>query len=106
MYIGSRMNWYKKANRLYRDEEIFEYLNALLEAEMEGDDLDIMEKIRIKEEIEKQLSSFPPGYKLKKTIEGWSVISPEGDIVSLNEKQLIHSIPGGKARFDFMGQSL
>jgi hypothetical protein len=100
------MNWYKKANQLYEDEDMMEYLDALLEEEMEGSDLDIMERLRIKEQVENQLSSFPPGYKLRKDINGWSVLSPEGNAVSLNEEQLIHSIPGGKARFDFMGQSV
>jgi len=105
------MNWYKKANiiddsRVYDEEEILEYLNAILYEEMEGSDLKPEDKMRIREDIENKLNSFPPGYKLKKDMNGWSVVSPDGNIVSLNEKQLMHSVPGGKARFDFMEKSI
>ena len=105
-YKLHKFSLYKKAqirDKFYNDDDMMEYINALLYEEMEGEDLDYYERLRIKEDITNKLNSFPPGYKLKKTINGWSVISPEGDIVSLNEKKLIHYIPGGKIRFDFMG---
>ncbi|KKK49629.1 hypothetical protein LCGC14_3133120 [marine sediment metagenome] len=101
------MNWYKKiklADKYYNDEDIEQYINVILEQELK--DLDPITKTEIKEKVIDKISTFPPGYKLRKNIDGWSVISPEGDIVSLNEKKLMYSIPGGKSRFDFMGRSL
>ena len=100
------MNWYKKATKYYGDEDMMEYMNALLAEEMEGSDLTPYERIEIQERLENMLSSFPPGYKLKKDDRGWTVLSPGGHGVSLNEEQLMHSIPGGKARLDFMGETI
>ena len=81
-------------------------IEPIIEKEMRRLKLTPVERYEIKEEIENKLNTFPPGSKLKRTIDGWSIVSPEGDIISLNEKNLIHSIPGGKARFDFMGTSI
>lgn len=100
------MNWYKKAylrDKIYNDEDMFFDLDSIIEEELEGEDMDPYEKLHTKEMLLEELSLFPPGYTLRKTELGWSVISPEGDVVSLNEHKLIHSILGGKCRFEFMG---
>ena len=119
------MNWFKKAQSInifsktnnlqdeqlkyyrdYEEEDLMEHLNTILEEEFEEKDFRSIDRKIIHDQIEDMLNSFPPGYKLRKSPQGWSVVSPQGDIVSLNEEDLFHSIPGGKARFDFMGLSI
>jgi hypothetical protein len=98
-------NWYKKAqikNRSYDDEDMFVYLDSMIEEELRDENIDPYEKLHLKEKLLEELSSYPPGYKIKKTPKGWTVFSPDNEAVSVNEKKLIHSIPGGKQRFDFM----
>jgi len=100
------MNWYKKIKiaEWYSEEDIEENINAILEEELKH--YGPLEKLEIIEKLQNILAKFPPGYKVKKEWDGWSIATPEGKIVSFNEKDLEHAIPGGKARLDFMGQTL
>ena len=103
------MNWYKlllASERWFNDDDVEQYINALIENEMEGRDLNDLERMELEDKIHQVLSTFPPGYRLRKTEKGWTVFDPQGRAVSVNEKLLEHSLPGGKARFDYMGLSV
>ena len=73
---------------------------------MEGRDFNKWEKMELEEKLHQILNTYPPGYRLRKTEKGWTVFDPQGRAVSVNEKLLEHSLPGGKARFDYMGLSV
>ena len=106
------MNWYKKANinnNWLTEDDIEMRIDSLLADEFDEDitnDPDrFYKKLEIFEKIKNILAQFPPNYKIKKEPQGWSVATPEGHVVSYNEKLLQHAIPGGQARFNFMGLS-
>ena len=104
------MNWYKRIilskNIWYNDDDIQQYISSIIEKEIEGRDLNRWQRMEIEEKIHQILSTFPSGYKLKNTEEGWTVFAPNGTAISVNEKLLEQSLPGSKARFDFMGLSV
>jgi hypothetical protein len=104
------MSWYDNIKRedTWYDEEDFERnINALLEKDFQKQNIfNPLDKLELEEKIKKILSKYPPGYRIKRDSEGWSVATPDGQVVSLHEKSLLHSLPGGKHRFDFMGISL
>lgn len=104
------MNWYKQAqlnNNWLTEEDIEQKIDSLLSNEFDEDPNNDPErfykKLEIFEKIKNILAKFPQNYKIKKEPNGWSVATPDGHIVSYNERDLQHAIPGGQARFNFMG---
>ena len=103
------MNWYKTAqiDNWLTEDDIEINIDSLLSDEFDEDVTNDPErfykKLEIFEKIKNILAHFPQNYKIKRELDGWSVATPEGNIVSYNEKDLQHAIPGGQARFDFMG---
>lgn len=106
------MNWYKKIaqeSKWYGEEDIESMLQYLFSNDynIPTNDFDsFIQKLELLEKLENILASYPPGFKIRKNIDGWSISDPDGNIVSRNEKTLEHAIPGGKPRFDFMGLSI
>ena len=102
------MNWYRRLilakPKMYTDEEMERYLDYLVEEE--SDKLSFWDKLELKEKLLNILSTYPPGFSIKKTEKGWTVFDPDGHAVSVNEPGLSTSIPGGRVRFDFMDISV
>ena len=105
---GFLMNWYKRiilAKAIwYGDEEMQRHIDSLVEEENKN--LSFWEKLELKEKLLNVLATYPPGFSIKKTEDGWTVYDPNGNAVSVNESELANSIGGGKARFDFMDISI
>jgi len=105
------MNWYNQLKiaekEFYDEEDLEQNINVLLEKDYQDKNYPInIKKIELFEKIKNLLSFFPPGFKIKKEIDGWSVLTPDEKIITFDEKTLPLAIQGAKVRFDFLGQSL
>ena len=102
------MNWYRRIvlakPTWYNDDDMQRYMDYLVEEE--NKDKSIWEKLELKEKLQNILATYPPGFSIRKTEKGWTVFDPDGNAVSVNEPELATSIPGGRARFDFMDISV
>jgi len=104
------MNWYKKAQLSYQEfydkEDLKQNINALIEEDYKDENYPTnIKKIELIERIKNLLSFFPSGFKIKRENKGWSVLTPDGKIITFDEKTLPYAIQNAKARFDFIGQS-
>jgi len=105
------MNWYNQLKiaekEFYDEEDLEQNINVLLEEEYENKNYPLKtKKIELFEKIKNLLSFFPPGFKIKKEFNGWSVLTPDEKIITFDEKTLPYAIQGAKLRFDFLGQTI